>query len=503
MTTESYIIRKESDLSIVKERYKPSFFNEYARLWMVGELMLADIFSLLAAIILALQLHVLSRMMISDMAYQQLLVGKLSDMAYEKVFAVLALTLMLVFAYQGLYPGLGLTYAEELRHIVTSTSLAFLILIGGTFLLKTTSTYSRLVLIFTWALSLAFIPCGRYLARRLLLRLKLWGEPVAIIGDLPKALPLASYFRRMPHFGIRPVVVLRDEHCSSDDFKVYPPLPVSKIKEFAHDLSLHTALIVNNDLNDVDNVIDRYRFVFQHVILIKYQCGRFGLISLKPLDFSDVLGLQVRHNLLSFWSQALKRVVDIVASFFGLLVLAPFLGLMVVLIKIDSLGGVFFRQPRLGKDGRVFVPLKFRTMHRDADRILQEKMALDPELKKEWDRYQKLKNDPRITRMGRFLRKFSLDELPQLWNVLLGEMSLVGPRPMLVNQREIYGELFESYKQVTPGITGLWQVSGRNYTTFARRAELDDEYIQRWSLWLDIFILLKTVKVVFTREGAQ
>jgi Undecaprenyl-phosphate galactose phosphotransferase WbaP len=192
-----------------------------------------------------------------------------------------------------------------------------------------------------------------------------------------------------------------------------------------------------------------------------------------------------------------------VASFFGLLILAPFLGLMAVLIKIDSLGGVFFRQPRLGKDGRVFVPLKFRTMHSDADRILQEKLALDPELKKEWDRYQKLKNDPRITRMGRFLRKFSLDELPQLWNVLLGEMSLVGPRPMLVNQREIYGELFESYKQVTPGITGLWQVSGRNYTTFARRAELDDEYIQRWSLWLDIYILLKTVKVVFTREGAQ
>jgi len=250
-------------------------------------------------------------------------------------------------------------------------------------------------------------------------------------------------------------------------------------------------------------MIDRYRFVFQNVILNKYQYGRFGLNSLKTLDFSGVLGLQVQHNLLSFWSQALKRVVDIVVFFFGLLALSPFLGLIIVLIKIDSPGGVLFRQPRLGKDGRGFVPLKFRTMHRDADQVLKEKLALDPELRKEWDRYQKLKNDLRITRMGRFLRKFSLDELPQLWNVLVGELSLVGPCPMMVDQRELYGELFDNYAQVVPGITGLWQVSGRNNTTFARRAELDDEYIQRWSLWLDINILLKTVKVVLTQEEAQ
>ena len=187
-------------------------------------------------------------------------------------------------------------------------------------------------------------------------------------------------------------------------------------------------------------MIDRYRFVFQNVILIKYQYGRFGLNSLKTLDFSGVLSLQVQHNLLSFWSQALKRVVDIVAFFFGLLALSPFLGLIIVLIKIDSPGGVFFRQPRLGKDGWGFVPLKFRTMHRDADQVLKEKLALDPELRKEWDRYQKLKNDLRITRMGRFLRKFSLDELTQLWNVLVGEMSLVGPCPMMVDQRELYGD---------------------------------------------------------------
>jgi len=126
----------------------------------------------------------------------------------------------------------------------------------------------------------------------------------------------------------------------------------------------------------------------------------------------------------------------------------------------------------------------------------------DPLLRAEWESHQKLKSDPRLTRLGRFLRKFSLDELPQLWNIFLGEMSLVGPRPMLPEQRQAYGETFAEIAQLRPGLTGLWQVSGRNETTFAARAALDYEYLQNWSLWLDVFILLKTVKVVFFPRGA-
>ena len=172
------------------------------------------------------------------------------------------------------------------------------------------------------------------------------------------------------------------------------------------------------------------------------------------------------------------------------------------MIKLVSKGDVFYRQRRLGKNGQTFNMLKFRTMHPNAAGILKEELANGPELKKEWDRYQKLKNDPRITRVGRFLRRFSLDELPQLWNVLKGEMCLIGPRPILVNQLELYGESIKDCYRVRPGITGLWQVSGRNQTSFARRAELDLEYIQRWSIWLDIYILFKTIKVVIWREGA-
>jgi undecaprenyl-phosphate galactose phosphotransferase len=210
----------------------------------------------------------------------------------------------------------------------------------------------------------------------------------------------------------------------------------------------------------------------------------------------------VKNNLLDPWPQVLKRLIDILGASLGLLFLTPLLGLIAICIKIDSPGRVFYRQMRLGRNGQTFKLLKFRTMHIGAAQILEDALARDPALKMEWDSYQKLKNDPRITGLGKFLRKFSLDELPQLWNIAKGDMSLVGPRPMLPDQREMYGDAFENYVQVTPGMTGLWQVSGRNQTTFARRAELDDEYIQRWSMWLDIYILFKTIKVVFWQNGA-
>ncbi len=198
----------------------------------------------------------------------------------------------------------------------------------------------------------------------------------------------------------------------------------------------------------------------------------------------------------------MKRFIDIALSALGLIFLLPFFGLMAFLIALDSRGGVFYHQPRLGRNGETFEVIKFRTMYGNADGILERELRLDPELKEEWSCYQKLKKDPRITRLGLLLRRFSLDELPQLWNVLKGEMSLVGPRPMMIHQRKLYGEAYEEYIRVLPGITGLWQVSGRNDTTFARRAELDREYIQGWSIGLDIYILLKTVEIIVWREGA-
>lgn len=208
-------------------------------------------------------------------------------------------------------------------------------------------------------------------------------------------------------------------------------------------------------------------------------------------------------NLLSKQAQLQKRVIDLVFSALGLALLAPFLGLVALAIRLDSAGPVLYRQPRLGRGGKVFWMLKFRTMRVDADVELRESLLRDPALRAEYAEYQKLSNDPRITRCGRLIRRLSIDELPQLWNVLQGSMSLVGPRPLLMDQVALYTELIADYQSVAPGITGLWQISGRNLTNFQTRKELDREYFKRWSLWLDLKILAGTVGAVLRCVGAR
>jgi lipopolysaccharide/colanic/teichoic acid biosynthesis glycosyltransferase len=194
-----------------------------------------------------------------------------------------------------------------------------------------------------------------------------------------------------------------------------------------------------------------------------------------------------------------KRGLDI----FMVLASAPvalfLIGLSALALWIES-GLPFYRQARLGKDGTEFRLLKLRTMVRDADSILANCLAADPDLRREWDAYQKLKHDPRITRVGNFLRKTSLDELPQLWNVLTGDMSLVGPRPMLPEQLTMYGDP-RHYNALRPGITGLWQVSNRNESRFETRAELDGDYNKTLSLLSDMKVLLRTVGAVMNRTG--
>ncbi len=465
-----------------------SILGANAREWMAGALFMSDMLCLFIAFFAALRLR--------DIA------GVALDPYYQEIFLLLAATVGLAFLRKGLYPAMGMNYIYELKEIVSSASFAFLIVIGVTFVLKTTSIYSRLALVMIWLLTLILIPLGRYLTRRLLIRVHRWGEPVAIIGGLKKDGGIGEYFRINLHLGLMPVVTLQDDCLARGNGVSNHRACLETIKETARKMSLSTALVVVKDLNRLDMVVDRYRFVFERVILIKERNGSYSLHSLKSMDFEDILGLQIRNSLLNPWAQNTKRAVDLLVSGFGLLVLSPLFALTALLIVIDSPGRVFYRQRRLGRSAREFNLLKFRTMQMNAARVLAQALAADPELKKEWDEYQKLRVDPRVTPVGKFLRKFSLDEFPQLWNVLRGDMSLVGPRPMMPDQRGLYGNAFLEYIQVSPGMTGLWQVSGRNHCTFARRAELDREYIERWSVWLDIFTLLKTAKIVFFQGGA-
>ena len=197
----------------------------------------------------------------------------------------------------------------------------------------------------------------------------------------------------------------------------------------------------------------------------------------------------------------IKRGVDVAVSLTGIAVLSPVLVVLFVILKLDG-GPSVFSHTRVGQKRSTFQCHKFRTMHADADERLAELLSRDEEARLEWDTHFKLKDDPRVTVLGEVLRKSSLDELPQLFNVLKGDMSLVGPRPVVEEELKLYGDYASDYMTARPGITGLWQVSGRNDLDYNERVALDVTYIRQWTHKLDLRILLKTVLVVLTRRGA-
>jgi undecaprenyl-phosphate galactose phosphotransferase len=201
-------------------------------------------------------------------------------------------------------------------------------------------------------------------------------------------------------------------------------------------------------------------------------------------------------------SRVLKAGFDQIAAIAALILLAPLLLVLALLVRADG-GPALYCHRRIGAGGRMFDCLKFRSMMLDADGVLRRLLATDPAAADEWAATQKLRDDPRITRIGRFLRASSLDELPQLLNVVRGEMSLVGPRPIVRAEVARYGSNIEHYYAAKPGLTGLWQVSGRSDMSYARRVQLDVWYVRNWSLWHDIAILFKTIPAVFLRRGAH
>ena len=212
--------------------------------------------------------------------------------------------------------------------------------------------------------------------------------------------------------------------------------------------------------------------------------------------------LRSKNNLARWYNRFLKRIFDIVVSICGLVVVIPLGIILSAAIYFDSPGPIIFAHRRIGQGGREFPCYKFRTMVCNGDEVLQRYFSAHPEAKKEWERDFKLKDDPRVTRVGEFLRKTSLDELPQIWNVLIGQMSLVGPRPIVDAEIDKYGEYISDYYLVPPGITGMWQVNGRSDTTYAERVAMDTWYVRNWSVWLDLILLAKTIGVVAARKGA-
>ncbi|MGA8028534.1 MAG: sugar transferase [Bryobacteraceae bacterium] len=197
-----------------------------------------------------------------------------------------------------------------------------------------------------------------------------------------------------------------------------------------------------------------------------------------------------------------KRLVDLFGTVALGFLASPVIVIAALSIRLSSKGPILYKQARIGRGSRTFTALKFRTMWMNADEGLNDHLTKDPSLRQQWQSLNKLKNDPRVTPIGMFLRRFSLDELPQLWNIWIGDMSLVGPRPIVETEIEKYGQDYAAYERVRPGLTGLWQVSGRNDTTYQQRVDYDSYYVQNWSLWLDAKILARTVRAVISGVGA-
>lgn len=261
-------------------------------------------------------------------------------------------------------------------------------------------------------------------------------------------------------------------------------------------------------MSDGDNAwlhdLNRELMMNRDDIIVIPAISRLPLYGMEVSHFfsHDVVMLRSRNNLKRGGPQLLKRLLDIVGSASLLALLSPLFVYFAWRVSRDG-GKPFFGHTRVGQNGKPFDCYKFRSMVVNAKEELQNLLANDPEARAEWARDFKLKNDPRVSKIGAFLRKTSLDELPQLWNVLKGEMSLVGPRPLIEAELERYGEDVGYYLTARPGMTGLWQVSGRSDTSYVSRVHFDAWYARNWSLWYDFVILVRTIGVVLKQEGAH
>lgn len=227
-----------------------------------------------------------------------------------------------------------------------------------------------------------------------------------------------------------------------------------------------------------------------------------GGIEVDSMYNEKMMVLRLRNNLARGYNRHIKFVFDMLLTIVGTICISPFLLSLAIIIRLDSPGPIIFRHKRVGRGGKTFYCYKFRTMCVDAKEKLNYYLRTNPELRKEWEKDFKLKDDPRITRVGKFLRKTSLDELPQIFNVLKGEMSLVGPRPIIKDEIVRYGDYINDYYMVRPGITGMWQTSGRSDTTYEERVNLDSWYVRNWSIWIDMVLLFRTFKIVIKAKGA-
>ncbi len=412
---------------------------------------------------------------------------------------------MVLRAFSGLYPGYGLNAVDELRRQTYATLGAFMITATFAVLLQAGNTMSRFVLVTGFLALSLFAPLVRQFTKWWLMRAGLWGKPVVVFSSGERGNRVAALLSREWGLGYKPLAVFGSH--PGQNRRHYEATPDEQSLEsatlLARRFGVDTVIFAmpHTRREHLARLVNWASFDFRHVTVVPNLDGvaNSGVVA---RDLAGVFGVEIRYNLLDPWVRRIKRALDLLATATGGILVLPLLLVLCMLVRLESGGPVFYADKRMGRNGEPFSCLKFRTMVPDAEGALRRILAEDPEARAEYARYHKLREDPRVTRVGRFLRKTSLDELPQLWNVLRGEMSLVGPRPYLPRESEDIGVTQSDILRVYPGMTGPWQVGGRSNTSFEDRVRMDAHYVRDWSIWLDLVLLARTVKTLMSDRSA-
>lgn len=393
---------------------------------------------------------------------------------------------------------------QEIGDVAAVIAVVMLLDAALLYLLKV--NFSRAWVISSWLLVAITVPCVRLAFKRVSLSMGGWRQPTVIIGTGALARETATAHAGDVHVGYDIVGFIDPKAHDSDPEEAIDiggrRVPIIALDPASHGLPgwlgrPHVIFALEiNQIVEQENLIERISLTHGDIDMISPVRG-LPINNAKATHFFsyDILSLRISNNLARPWSQMLKRLFDILGAAALIVVLAPIIAILAAKLKLEG-GSVFFGHTRVGRRGQLFKCLKFRSMVHNSAEVLARILAEDPAARAEWDKTYKLKNDPRVTPFGQFLRKSSLDELPQLFNVLKGEMSLVGPRPVVPDELERYGESKVYYLEVRPGLTGLWQISGRSDLDYDQRVNLDTWYVRNWTLWYDILILFKTVLVV-------
>lgn len=448
---------------------------------------------------------------VNGLTFEEALLGWQTD--YGATRAVIALTLgiacLIMFGRFGHYDRRR-PFWQELGDILGVVVMMAILDAALVFLTKT--NFSRLWWGASWTLVAVLVPAVRYGVKQFLMSKGAWIRPTVVVGVGPNAMDTALALESEPLLGFEVVAFIQPSNTDADTpgaieigSKKLPVLPAAPFPDLLPPHLGRPHVVVAMAMEEMVQdaaYVQRLSLCYSDVDIVSPMRG-LPIAGTHVTHFftHDVLALRLYNNLSRPWPRRIKRCFDLVVGSLLLFLTAPLFALIGWRLKRKS-GPVFFGHTRIGMGGRRFKCLKFRTMMPNADKVLDDHLAAHPELREEWETHHKLRKDPRITRIGRWLRRTSLDELPQLINVIRGDMSLVGPRPVIADELERYGDNLVYYIESKPGLTGLWQVSGRSDVTYRQRVHLDSWYARNWSLWCDLVILIKTPKAVLRGFGA-